>query len=68
VLARHAADVHARAVAIVPSPRGRAAQFAEGSFTASLARETPCGLVLLHPDSLLPPAALVAGRDVVDPR
>jgi hypothetical protein len=28
----------------------------------TLARETPCTLVVLHPDSLLPPAALVAAE------
>jgi MFS transporter, ACDE family, multidrug resistance protein len=53
VLARHAADVDARVIAIGPSPRGRGAQFADGSFTVTLARETPCTFVLLHPESEL---------------
>jgi hypothetical protein len=46
-------------IAIGPSPRGRGAQFADGSFTVTLARETPCTLVLLHPESELDDAGVV---------
>jgi MFS family permease len=53
VIARHAAAGNARIVAVGPSPRGRAAQFSEGSFTATLAVQTPCTLVLVHPESEL---------------
>jgi nucleotide-binding universal stress UspA family protein len=60
VIARRAADRHARVVAVGPSPRGRAAQFTAGSFTATLAVQTPCTLVLVHPDSELEDAAAVA--------
>jgi ACDE family multidrug resistance protein len=52
-LARHADDEHARVVAIGSSPRRRAALLTEGSFTATLAREVPCTLVLLHAESEL---------------
>jgi nucleotide-binding universal stress UspA family protein len=61
VLARHAAELRARIIAIGPSPRGRSAQFADGSFTATLARETPCTLVLLRPESELDAADVVRG-------
>jgi nucleotide-binding universal stress UspA family protein len=60
VIARHAAAEHARIVAVGPSPRGRAAQFSEGSFTATLAVQTPCTLVLVHPESELEDSAVVA--------
>jgi nucleotide-binding universal stress UspA family protein len=53
VLARHAGAQHARVLAVGPSPRGRAAQFADGSFTATLAVQAPCTLVLVHPESEL---------------
>jgi hypothetical protein len=42
-----------------PSPRGRGAQFADGSFTVTPARETPCTFVLLHPESELDDADVV---------
>jgi MFS family permease len=60
VIARHAAAEHARIVAVGPSPRGRAAQFSEGSFTATLAVQTPCTLVLVHPESELEDSLVVA--------
>jgi ACDE family multidrug resistance protein len=53
VLARHAEDESARVVAIGSSPHRRAVLLAEGSFTATLAREVPCTLVLLHAESEL---------------
>jgi nucleotide-binding universal stress UspA family protein len=53
VLVRHAAAENARVVAVGPSPRGRAAQFADGSFTTTLAREAPCTLVVVHPGAEL---------------
>jgi nucleotide-binding universal stress UspA family protein len=59
VLARHATEARARVVALGPSPRGRGAQFADGSFTATLARETPCTLMLLHPEPELDAARVV---------
>jgi nucleotide-binding universal stress UspA family protein len=62
VLVRHAADRHARIVAVGPSPRGRAAQFAAGSFTATLAVQTPCTLVLVHPESELEEPVAVASQ------
>ncbi len=52
LLARHAADVGAVTIAVGPSPRGRAAQLAEGSFTTTLAATAPCSLVLLRPEQL----------------
>ena len=53
VIARHAAAEQAGIVAVGPSPRGRTLQFANGSFTATLAVHTPCTLVLVHPESEL---------------
>jgi MFS family permease len=50
VLARHAEEVGARTVAVGRSPRGPAAQFTDGSFTAALTRSAPCPVVLLRPD------------------
>jgi ACDE family multidrug resistance protein len=50
VLAAHAAEVEARAVAVGSSPRGAALQFADGSLTAALTRHAPCTVVLLRPD------------------
>ncbi|MFJ5642160.1 MFS transporter [Streptomyces sp. NPDC093223] len=49
VLARHAADVHARAVAVGRSPRGPLAQFADGSLTTALAHAATCTVVLVDP-------------------
>ncbi|MFE7210307.1 MFS transporter [Streptomyces sp. NPDC057611] len=50
-LARHAAEVGARAVAVGRSPRGPLAQFADGSFTAALTHTATCTVVLVDPDS-----------------
>jgi hypothetical protein len=50
VLARHATDVDARTVAVGRSPRGPAAQFADGSFTAALTHATTETVVLLEPE------------------
>lgn len=49
-LARHAADVHARTVAVGRSPRGPLRQFADGSFTSALAHAASCTVVLVDPD------------------
>lgn len=49
VLAQHAVDVAARAVAVGSSPRGAVAQFAEGSITTALTRAAPCPVLLLQP-------------------
>ncbi|MGW2958850.1 MFS transporter [Streptomyces sp. NPDC001220] len=49
VLARHAAEVHARAVAVGRSPRGPLAQFADGSLTTALAHAATCTVVLVDP-------------------
>ncbi|MFD3479662.1 MFS transporter [Streptomyces sp. NPDC058695] len=50
-LAHHAADVHARAVAIGHSPRGPLAQFADGSLTTALTHSATCTVVLVDTDS-----------------
>jgi MFS family permease len=68
VLARHAADVHARTVAVGRSPRGPLAQFADGSFTTALSHSAPCSVVLVDPHSETAPrhlteAALAELRD-----
>ncbi|WP_305784818.1 MFS transporter [Symbioplanes lichenis] len=49
VLAQHAEDVDARVVAVGRSPRGAAAQFADGSFTAALTHAAACTVVLVRP-------------------
>ncbi|MFS8201472.1 MFS transporter [Streptomyces sp. CWNU-52B] len=49
-LARHAASVRARAVAVGRSPRGALAQFADGSFTTALTHAADCTVVLVEPD------------------
>ncbi|MEV6168628.1 MFS transporter [Streptomyces sp. NPDC051954] len=49
VLARHAADVGARVVAVGHSPRGALAQFADGSFTSALTHAASCTVVLVDP-------------------
>ncbi|MFD3583134.1 MFS transporter [Streptomyces sp. NPDC058683] len=49
VLARHAAEVHARAIAVGRSPRGPLAQFADGSLTTALAHAATCTVVLVDP-------------------
>ncbi|ROO89962.1 putative MFS family arabinose efflux permease [Actinocorallia herbida] len=48
-LARHAADAGARAVALGRSGRGPLVQFAEGGFTAAVAREATCDVLLVDP-------------------
>ncbi|MEV4635975.1 MFS transporter [Actinoplanes sp. NPDC049548] len=50
VLAQHADNVRARLVAVGRSPRGPAAQFTEGSFTAALTHAAACTVVLVRPD------------------
>ncbi|MFE9614163.1 MFS transporter [Streptomyces sp. NPDC006012] len=50
-LARHAADVGARAIAVGRSPRGPLAQFADGSLTSALAQAADCTVVLVAPDA-----------------
>ncbi|WP_067508962.1 MFS transporter [Actinoplanes sp. TFC3] len=50
VLAQHAEDVHARIVAVGRSPRGPAAQFADGSFTAALTHAAATTVLFLQPD------------------
>lgn len=49
-LARHAAAVGARAVAVGTSPYGPAQQFSEGSFTTALTHDAPCRILLLRTD------------------
>jgi MFS family permease len=64
-LARHAADVHARTVAVGRSPRGPLAQFADGSLTSALTHAATCTVVLVEPDDAprpLTPASLPALR------
>lgn len=48
-LARHAADIGARVVAVGHSPRGPLAQFADGSFTTALTHASTCTVVLVDP-------------------
>ncbi|MFD3494207.1 MFS transporter [Streptomyces sp. NPDC058690] len=50
VLAQHAADVHARVVAVGHSPRGPLTQFADGSFTSALTHAATCTVALIGPD------------------
>ena len=50
-LARHAADVEARTVAVGRSPRGPVAQFTDGSFTAALTQAAATPVVLVEPDA-----------------
>ncbi|GGM19527.1 MFS transporter [Streptomyces fumigatiscleroticus] len=50
-LARHAADIHARTVAVGRSPRGPLTQFADGSFTSALTHAATCTVVLVDPDA-----------------
>ncbi|MFA3875499.1 MFS transporter [Streptomyces sp. MMCC 100] len=49
-LARHAAEVGARTVAVGRSPRGPLTQFADGSFTSALTHAATCTVVLVDPD------------------
>ncbi|MER6570808.1 MFS transporter [Streptomyces sp. NPDC001093] len=65
-LARHAARVGARAVAVGRSPRGPLAQFADGSLTSALTHSAPCTVVLVDADDSrrhLTPATLAELRD-----
>ncbi|MFJ5842657.1 MFS transporter [Streptomyces shenzhenensis] len=50
VLARHAAEVGARAIAVGRSPRGPLAQFADGSLTTALTHAADCTVVLVDPE------------------
>lgn len=66
VLARHAADTGARAIAVGRSPYGPLTQFAEGSFTTALTHAATCTVVLVEPDNAprqLTSATLPALRD-----
>ncbi|MFF5303175.1 MFS transporter [Streptomyces sp. NPDC013161] len=66
VLARHAADTSARAIAVGRSPHGPLTQFAEGSFTTALTHAATCTVVLVEPDNAprqLTSATLPALRD-----
>jgi MFS family permease/nucleotide-binding universal stress UspA family protein len=66
VLARHAADTGARAIAVGHSPHGPLTQFAEGSFTTALTHAATCTVVLVEPDNAPRPltsASLSALRD-----
>jgi MFS transporter, ACDE family, multidrug resistance protein len=49
-LARHAAQVGARAIAVGRSPRGPLAQFADGSLTTALTHSASCTVVLVDAD------------------
>ncbi|MCQ4198462.1 MFS transporter [Streptomyces sp. NPDC058783] len=59
VLARHAAEVGARTVAVGRSPRGPLTQFADGSFTSALTHAATCTVVLVDPGA--EPRPLTAG-------
>ncbi|WP_217169191.1 MFS transporter [Streptomyces sp. AC512_CC834] len=50
LLARHAAEVGARTVAVGRSPRGPLTQFADDSFTSALTHAATCTVVLVDPD------------------
>ncbi|MFG2690563.1 MFS transporter [Streptomyces sp. NPDC048405] len=58
-LARHAAEVGARTVAVGRSPRGPLTQFADGSFTSALTHAATCTVVLVDPGA--EPRPLTAG-------
>ncbi|WP_225627444.1 MFS transporter [Streptomyces werraensis] len=51
VLARHAGEIGARAVAVGRSPRGPVAQFADGSFTSALTHAATCDVLLVETDA-----------------
>ncbi len=51
VLALHATDTGARAIAVGRSPHGPLTQFAEGSFTTALTHAATCTVVLVAPDT-----------------
>ncbi|MGY0489303.1 MFS transporter [Streptomyces sp. WG-D5] len=59
-LARHAADVGARVVAVGHSPRGPLAQFADGSFTTALTHACACTVVLVDTAEDAAPRRLTA--------
>ncbi|MHB9756378.1 MFS transporter [Streptomyces sp. BYX5S] len=59
-LARHAADVGARVVAVGHSPRGPLAQFADGSFTTALTHACACAVVLVDTSEDAAPRRLTA--------
>ncbi|MFI6467732.1 MFS transporter [Streptomyces sp. NPDC050538] len=66
VLARHAADTGARAIAVGHSPHGPLTQFAEGSFTTAVTHAATCTVALVEPDNAPRPltsASLSALRD-----
>ncbi|WP_405995968.1 MFS transporter [Streptomyces sp. NBC_00986] len=66
VLARHATDTGARAIAVGRSPHGPLTQFAEGSFTTALTHAATCTVVLVETDNAprhLTSATLPALRD-----
>ncbi|WP_320781833.1 MFS transporter [Streptomyces sp. CRN 30] len=50
-LARHAAELGARTVAVGRSPRGALVQFADSSFTSALTRAAGCDVVLVDTDA-----------------
>jgi MFS family permease len=50
VLAQHADDLDARAIAVGRSPRGPVAQFTDGSFTTALTHAAAGRVVLVEPD------------------
>jgi MFS family permease len=50
LLARHAEQVRARAVAVGRSPRGALVQFADGSLTSALTHSARCTVVLVDPE------------------
>jgi nucleotide-binding universal stress UspA family protein len=49
VLAQHADDIDARAIAVGRSPRGQAAQFADGSFTTAVLHNAARTVVMVEP-------------------
>jgi MFS family permease len=49
ILAKHAADVQARAIAVGRSSHGTVEQFADGSFIAALTHAATCTVVLVEP-------------------
>ncbi|MHC5260156.1 MFS transporter [Streptomyces sp. UC4497] len=59
-LARHAADVGARVVAVGHSPRGPLTQFADGSFTTALTHACACTVVLVATGTDSAPRPLTA--------
>ncbi|MEU2080748.1 MFS transporter [Streptomyces albus] len=60
VLARHAAEVGARTVAVGRAVRGSVTQFGEGSLTTALTHAAACTVVLIDPDSTHRPLTAAA--------